>query len=77
MTPNEQKGATGNRQSDFAGTNPDKYGDPKKAEAQDNPIEDQEAQNVSDGDRGLTREDAEHEKNKQHQGNRSGIEEKS
>lgn len=62
-----KKNITGDKQSDFAGTNPDKYGDPKPAEEQDNPIQDQEAQNVKDGDR-ITGKEAEHAKNKAQEG---------
>lgn len=52
MNQNKDKNpATGNKQSDFAGTNPDRYGAPKPENEQDNPIEDSEAQNVVDGER--------------------------
>ena len=40
---NEENSATGNKQSDFAGTNPDRYGPPEAADDQDNPIQDEEA----------------------------------
>ena len=44
----EKNSASGNRQSDFAGTNPDRYGAPRPENEQDNPIQDTEAQNVVD-----------------------------
>jgi hypothetical protein len=66
-TRDEKNSASGHKQSDFAGTNPDRYGSPKPAEAQDNPIADQEAQNVTDGERGLSEEEAEHARNKANQ----------
>jgi hypothetical protein len=59
----KHKNILGHKQSDFAGTNPDKYGDPRPAEEQDNPIQDQEAQNVREGKR-ITGKEAEHAKNK-------------
>ncbi|WP_207514381.1 hypothetical protein [Longitalea luteola] len=68
------KNITGDKQSDFAGTNTDRYGDPKPAEEQDNPIQDQEAQNVKDGDR-MTGKEAEHAKNKATEGIRQNRDE--
>ena len=68
MVPeNEENSASGNRQSDFAGTNPDKYGQPKAADEQDNPIQDEEAQNVTDGAGRLSGEEAEKAANKANQ----------
>ncbi|WP_205510207.1 hypothetical protein [Longitalea arenae] len=69
-----KKNITGDKQADFAGTNPDRYGDPKPAEEQDNPIQDQEAQNVKDGDR-MTGEEAERAKNKAKEGIRQNRDE--
>ena len=65
MTPEkDNKDIAGNKQSDFAGTNPDKYGDPKPANEQDNPIEDSEAQNVTDGTERISGKEAERARNK-------------
>jgi len=55
----EKNSASGNKQSDFAGTNPGRYGDPKPENEQDNPITDEEAQNVTDGTERLSGEEAE------------------
>jgi hypothetical protein len=63
----DAKTITGDEQSSFAGTNPDKYGDPKPAEEQDNPIQNDEAQNIKEGDR-ITGKEAEHAKNKATEG---------
>jgi hypothetical protein len=63
----KQKNVLGHEQSSYAGTNPDKYGDPRPAEEQDNPIQDQEAQNVREGKR-ITGKEAEHAKNKAKEG---------
>jgi hypothetical protein len=63
----KQKNLLGHKQSDYAGTNTERYGDPKPADKQDNPIQDQEAQNVKDGDR-ITGKEAEHAKNKAKEG---------
>jgi hypothetical protein len=63
----DQKNISGHKQSDYAGTNTDKYGDPKPAGEHDNPIQDQEAQNVKDGDR-ITGKEAGHAKNKAKEG---------
>ena len=72
MQQEETKNAAGHKQSDFAGTNPDNYGQPKPENEQDNPINDAEAQNVTDGERGLTEEETEHAKNKATEGIRQG-----
>lgn len=71
-TKDEKNSVSGNKQSDFAGTNPDRYGDPKPEYMQDNPIADEEAQNVTEGERPLSGKDAEHERNKATEGNRQG-----
>jgi hypothetical protein len=68
---NEKNSASGNKQSDFAGTNPDRYGAPKPLEEQDNPINAGEAQNVTDGSERLSGEEAAHETRKATQGGRS------
>ena len=78
MDTNDKKNARnalGHKQSDYAGTNTERYGDPKPAEEQDNPIQDQEAQNVKDGDR-ITGKEAEHAKNKATEGIRQGRDKK-
>jgi hypothetical protein len=68
MTPeNEKNSATGNRQSDFAGTNPNKYGPPKSENEQDNPIEDEAAQNVTDGAERISGDEAAEASNKANQ----------
>ena len=57
----EKNSASGNKQSAFAGTNPDRYDALKPEEEQDNPIDSGEAQNVTEsGDRlsGKKAEDA-------------------
>jgi hypothetical protein len=58
-TRKEKNSATGNKQSDYAGTNPDRYGDPKPENEQDNPVNDNEAQNVTDSPERLSGEEAE------------------
>jgi hypothetical protein len=63
----KEKNITGDKQSDYAGTNTDKYGDPKPAEEQDNPIQNDEAQNIKEGDR-ITGKEAEHARNKANEG---------
>ena len=65
------KNILGHRQSDFAGTNTNKYGDPKPAEQQNNPIQNDEAQNIKEGDR-MTGKEAEHARNKANVGERQG-----
>ena len=61
------KNILGHRQSDFAGTNTNKYGDPKPAEQQNNPIQNDEAQNIKEGNR-MTGKEAEHARNKAKEG---------
>ena len=63
----KEKNILGHKQSDYAGTNTDKYGDPKPASQQNNPIQNDEAQNIKEGDR-MTGKEAEHAKNKAKQG---------
>lgn len=70
MAVDPQKDALGNRQSDYAGTNPDKYGDPKRANDQDHPVQDEEAQNVTEGAERMTHDEAAHDRNKNSQGAR-------
>lgn len=65
------KNMLGHKQSSFAGTNTDKYGDPKPASKQDNPIQEQEAQNVREGKR-IAGKVAKHAKNKATEGIRQG-----
>ena len=68
----EKNSASGNRQSDFAGTNPDRYGAPKAENEQDNPINDAEAQNVIDGEERISGEEATRSRNKATEGIRQG-----
>ena len=68
--PENKKNVTGDDQAAFAGTNPDMYRDPKPAEKQDNPIQDQEAQNVTDGSTRLEGNEAEQARNKANEGKR-------
>jgi hypothetical protein len=63
----KEKNILGHKQSDYAGTNTDKYGDPKPAKYQNNPIQNDEAQNIKEGDR-MTGKEAEHAKNKAKEG---------
>lgn len=63
-TRNEKNPVSGNKQSDFAGTNTERYGDPKPENEQDNPVNTQEAQNVTDGAERLSGKEAEHARNK-------------
>jgi hypothetical protein len=65
------KNILGHKQSDYAGTNTERYGDPKPAEKQDNPILNDEAQNIKEGER-MTGKEAEHAKNKAKEGIRQG-----
>jgi hypothetical protein len=67
----KEKNILGHKQSDFAGTNTDKYGDPKPANQQNNPIQNDEAQNIKEGDR-MTGKEAEHARNKANAGARQG-----
>jgi hypothetical protein len=64
----EKNSASGNRQSDFAGTNPDRYGAPKAENEQDNPINDAESQNVIEGDARISGEEATRARNKSTEG---------
>jgi hypothetical protein len=59
QTDKDKNSATGNDQSSFAGTNPDRYGAPKPEEEQDNPIDAGEAQNVTEGEERLSGKEAE------------------
>jgi hypothetical protein len=63
----KQENILGHKQSDYAGTNTDKYGDPKPAEQQNNPIQNDDAQNIKEGNR-MTGKEAEHAKNKAKEG---------
>lgn len=76
-TDREKNSATDNNQSSFAGTNPDKYGAPKPADEQDNPINPQEAQNVTDGAERMSSEEAEKARNKATDGIRQGRDDSS
>ena len=69
MPQDNDKSATGNKQSDFAGTNPDRYGQP--ADDQDNP----EAQNVTDGTERMSGDEATDARNKANEGSRQGRDE--
>lgn len=55
----EKNNATGNKQSSFAGTNPNRYDAPKPAEEQDNPVDAGEAQNVTESPARLSEKEAE------------------
>lgn len=70
-TNNDKNETTGHNQSDFAGTNTDRYGAPKPADEQDNPVNPQEAQNVVDGER-LSGEEAEQARRKANEGGNQG-----
>lgn len=63
-TENNKDQITGREQSDFAGTNTNRYGNPKPLEEQDNPINPQEAQNVIDGEERLSGEEADQARRK-------------
>lgn len=71
-TNNDKNETTGHNQSDFAGTNTDRYGAPKPADEQDNPVNPQEAQNVTDGAERLSGEDAEQARRKANEGGDQG-----
>ena len=71
-TDKEKNSATGNRQSDFAGTNPNRYDAPKPEDEQDNPVEDAEAQNVTDGAERISGKEAEDATRKATEGARQG-----
>jgi hypothetical protein len=68
----EKNSASGNKQSDFAGTNPDRYGAPKPEDQQDNPVDAHEADNVTDGAERLSGKEAEAARNKATEGSRQG-----
>jgi hypothetical protein len=70
MDTDKDKSATGNKQSGYAGTNPNRYGQPE--DNQDNPIVDGEAQNVTDGAERLSGEEAERARNKATEGQNQG-----
>lgn len=69
-TRRETNPASGNKQSDFAGTNTERYGDAKPVNDQDNPVNSQESQNVTDGTERISGKEAEHARNKANQGKR-------
>jgi len=71
-TNNDKNEVTGHNQSDFAGTNTDRYGAPKPANEQDNPVNAQEAQNVTDGGERLSGEEAEKARRKANEGSDQG-----
>jgi hypothetical protein len=60
------------KQSDYAGTNPDRYGQPAPESEQDNPVNNNEAQNVNDDGSRLSGEEAEQARNKAEEGIRQG-----
>lgn len=70
----KQENVLGHKQSDYAGTNTDKYGDPKPAAQQNNPIQNDEAQNIKEGDR-MAGKEAQHAKNKAKEGIRQNRDE--
>jgi hypothetical protein len=70
----KEKNILGHKQSDYAGTNTDKYGDPKPAAQQNNPIQNDEAQNIKEGDR-MKGKEAQHAKNKAKEGIRQNRDE--
>lgn len=69
-TRRETNPASGNKQSDFAGTNTERYGDAKPVNDQDNSVNSQESQNVTDGTERISGKEAEHARNKANQGKR-------
>ena len=71
-TNNDKNETTGHQQSNFAGTNTDRYGAPKPLDEQDNPVNSQEAQNVTDGGERLSGEEAEHARRKANEGGTQG-----
>ena len=73
MDKEKEKNITGDDQAAYAGTNTNKYRQPDPAGKQDNPIRDEEAQNVSDSDRQMSKEDAERARRKANE--RQGEEE--
>jgi hypothetical protein len=66
----KKKNITGDDQASFAGTNPDRYGEPAPADQQDNPVADEEAQNVTDGQQRLEGTEAERARNKANESKR-------
>jgi hypothetical protein len=64
MDKNKEKNITGDEQAAYAGTNTNKYRQPAEADRQDNPMQDEEAQNVTDASKTMSREDAERARNK-------------
>ena len=73
MDKEKEKNITGDEQAAYAGTNTNKYRQPEPAEKQDNPIIDEEAQNVTDGERPMNREETERARRKANE--RQGEEE--
>ena len=66
MDKNERdQNSLGHKQSDFAGTNPDKYGQPEPG---NDPANADEAQNLKDGVDTLSPEEAEKARNKAQEG---------
>lgn len=59
METDKEKNSTGDNQSSFAGTNPNRYGTPEPADDQDNPVDAGEAQNVTEGVERLSGKEAE------------------
>jgi hypothetical protein len=70
MDKEKEKNITGDDQAAFAGTNTNKYRQPEPADKQDNPIKDEEAQNVSDGQTRMSGEDAARARRKAQERNR-------
>ena len=66
----KKKNSLGDDQAAFAGTNPDRYKEPAPADQQDNPIADEEAQNVTDGQPRMEGPDAKRARNKANEGKR-------
>lgn len=60
----QEKNIIGDDQAAFAGTNTNKYRQPDPAEMQDNPIKDEEAQNVTDSQSRMSGGEAEHARRK-------------
>ena len=60
----QEKNKIGDDQAAFAGTNTNKYRQPDPAEMQDNPIKDEEAQNVTDSQSRMRGGEAEHARRK-------------
>jgi hypothetical protein len=70
MNTDKDENALGHKQSDYAGTNPDRYGQPD--DNQDNPVDAGEAQNVNDGEERMSGEEAERATRKATEGERQG-----